>query len=106
MSELLTSNLLLEQLKNRYTVKPTYWSMMEEDMQKAIDEIERLDADAACEKAEKESLKLEIERLRAALADAEANYTRWHQAFMALLACTEGVERTARRRQGNETTHC
>ena len=26
----------------------------------------------------------EIERLRAALVDSEANYTRWHQAFMAL----------------------
>lgn len=33
----------------------------------AADEIERLDAEAACEKAEKESLQLEAKRLQAAI---------------------------------------
>jgi hypothetical protein len=36
-------------------------------MEQAALEIERLDADAACEKAEKDTLRLEVERLRAAL---------------------------------------
>lgn len=43
----------------------------------ALDEIERLDADAACERAEKESLKLEVERLRARVQELGVILSAW-----------------------------
>lgn len=44
---------------------------------KQDDEIERLDADAACERAEKESLKLEVERLRARVQELGVILSAW-----------------------------
>jgi hypothetical protein len=59
-------------------------------------ELKRLDADAACEKAEKESLKLEVERLRAALerivAEEQTSISDYKKALQAWAIAKDALE--------------